>query len=54
MGIYMLRAAELGIKLSDMGEYRLGELTDMFTEKGNDYEEYPEEAGKEDIHKFFS
>ena len=49
----MLRAAELGIKISDLGEYRLGEITDMIIERSNDYEEYPEVANTKDIHSFF-
>lgn len=49
----MLRAAELGIKITDLGDYRLGEITDMIIEKANDYEEYPEVAESTDIHRFF-
>jgi hypothetical protein len=49
----MLRAAELGITVTDLGDYTLGEITDMIIEKANDYEEYPEIADSKDIHRFF-
>lgn len=53
LGIFMLRAAELGITVTDLGDYTLGEITDMIIEKANDYEEYPELADSKDIHRFF-
>ena len=53
LGVFLLRAAELGIKITDLGDYTLGEITDMIIEKQNDYEEYPEMAEKADIHRFF-
>ena len=53
IGVYLLRAAELGIKITDLGNYHLGEITDMIIEKNNDYEEYPELAQESDIKKFF-
>lgn len=53
LGIFMLRAAELGITVTDLGDYTLGEITDMIIEKTNDYEEYPEIADSKDIHRFF-
>ena len=49
----MLRAAELGITVTDLGDYTLGEITDMIIEKANDYEEYPEVMETQDIHRFF-
>lgn len=53
LGIYLLRAAELGIRITDLGDYTLGEITDMIIEKANDYEEYPQQATSEDIKRFF-
>lgn len=53
LGVFLLRAAELGIKITDLGDYTLGEITDMIIERANDYEEYPEEAQGADIHRFF-
>lgn len=53
LGIYLLRAAELGITISELGDYTLGEITDMIIEKANDYEEYPQQATTEDIRGFF-
>lgn len=53
LGIFMLRAAELGITVTELGDYTLGEITDMIIEKANDYEEYPELADSKDIHRFF-
>ena len=49
----MLRAAELGVKITDLEDYTLGEITDMIIEKANDNEEYPEVAEQKDIHRFF-
>lgn len=53
LGIYLLRAAELGITVTNLGDYTLGEITDMIIEKANDYEEYPEVMETQDIHRFF-
>lgn len=53
LGIYLLRAAEMGITVTELGDYTLGEITDMIIEKSNDYEEYPEVADSKDIHRFF-
>ena len=49
----MLRAADLGIGINELGDYTIGEITDMIIEKANDYEEYPEVAEGQDIHSFF-
>lgn len=53
LGIYLLRAAEMGITVTELGDYTLGEITDMIIEKANDYEEYPEVGETKDIHRFF-
>lgn len=53
LGMYLLRASELGLSITDLGDYTLGEITDMLIEKANDYEEYPEVAESKDIHRFF-
>lgn len=49
----MLRATKLGLTVVDLGDYTVGEITDMIIEEANDYEEYPEQRSGEDIHKFF-
>lgn len=49
----MLRAAELGLSIVDLGNYTIGEVTDMITERANDNEEYPEVMETQDIHDFF-
>lgn len=51
--MFLLRAAELGIKITDLGDYTLGEITDMMIERANDNEEYPELAEATDIRTFF-
>ncbi len=53
IGLYLLRAAEMGIKIQDLPYYTTGEIFDMNIEKSNDHEEYPQEATSEDIDRLF-
>lgn len=48
----MLRALELGLKISELEEITVGELFDMLIEHGNDQCEYPIKATKEDFARF--
>lgn len=53
IGLYLLRAAEFGLKISDLEEYTIGELTDMMIEKHNDTQEYPQKGTNADIKRMF-
>ena len=48
----MLRALEIGLKISELEEITVGELLDMLIEKGNDQYEYPIKATREDFARF--
>ena len=49
---FLLRCVELGVHLSDLDEIEIGTVLDMYIEKGNDGEEYPELATQSDFDKF--
>lgn len=48
----MLRALEIGLKLSELEEITVGELLDILIEHGNDQYEYPIKATQEDFERF--
>ena len=50
--MYLLRALEVGLKLSDLDEISVGMVVDMATEKGNDHEKYDYVASQEDFDRF--
>lgn len=52
-GLFLLRAAELGIRIEDLVYYTIGDIFDMVIERGNDHEEYPQEATSADIKRLF-
>lgn len=51
-GVYLLRAAELGLSNADMDEITMGMFADMCTERGNDSFRYDTLATKEDYYNF--
>ncbi len=53
IGLFLLRAAEMGIKIKDLPFYTVGEIFSMNIEKGNDHEEYPQQATNADINRLF-
>lgn len=53
IGLYLLRAAEMGVKINDLPFYTAGEIFSMNIEKGNDHEEYPQQATSADISRLF-
>lgn len=50
--LFMLRAVQLGVSVSDMDLLTIGLIEDMYTESGNDNEKYPELATQEDFNRF--
>ena len=52
VALFLLRCVELGVHLSDLDEIEIGTVLDMYIEKGNDGEEYPELATQADFDKF--
>ena len=48
----MLRAVQLGLRLSDLEEITIGDLVDMLIESANDGYEYPIKATQEDFRSF--
>lgn len=50
--LFMLRAAQLGITISDLDLLTIGMVLDMFTEAQNDSYNYPNLATQEDFDKF--
>nr|DAO34361.1 MAG TPA: hypothetical protein [Caudoviricetes sp.] len=48
----MLRAAQIGISISDLDLLSIGLVMDMFTESQNDNYKYPNMATQNDFDKF--
>lgn len=52
--LYLLRAVQLGISISDLDLLTVGMVNDMYTESYNDHEgDYAVVATQEDIDKWF-
>lgn len=51
-GLFLLRAAQLGIPISDLDLLTIGMVQDMYIEAGNDEIEWPVVATQEDFDKF--
>ena len=47
--LFMLRCAQCGISISDLGLLSIGMINDMFIEMKNDEYDYPKIATQEDI-----
>ncbi len=50
--LFMLRALQSGLKLSDLDELEFGEVIDIIIEAGNDYYDYPQVASQKDFDRF--
>ena len=50
--LFLLRAVEFGLSVSDLSLLTIGLVNDMFTEKNNDEYKYKEVATQEDFDKF--
>lgn len=51
-GLFLLRAAQLGISIADLDLLTIGMVQDMYIEAGNDEIEWPVVATQEDFDKF--
>lgn len=50
--IFMLRALQAGLRLSELDELEEGQVLDIIIESGNDSAEYDLEATQEDMDRF--
>ena len=50
--LLVLRALQIGLRVSDLEEITLGDLFDMLTESLNDNYDYPYKATREDLRNF--
>ena len=50
--LFMLRAVQMGISISDLDRLTIGLVLDMFTESLNDNYKYPDMATQEDFDNF--
>lgn len=50
--LFLLRAAQLGVPVSDLDTLSIGMVLDMCAEALNDQEEYPVIATQEDFDRF--
>lgn len=50
--LFMLRAAQMGVAVSDLDLLTIGLVLDMFTESQNDSYKYPDMATQEDFDRF--
>lgn len=50
--LFMLRAVQLGVSVSDLDLLSIGLILDMFTESQNDTYKYPNMATQSDFDKF--
>lgn len=50
--LYMLRAVQVGLHISDLDALELGDVLDIMTEASNDTTEYNRVATQEDFDKF--
>jgi len=50
--LFLLRCVQLGISIRDLDLLTVGLINDMFTENGNDDQEYAKKATQEDMDAF--
>lgn len=50
--VFLLRAVQLGISLSDLELLTIGMVNDMYTEQINDEVKYPIKATQQDFDRF--
>ncbi len=50
--LFMLRAVQMGVAISDLDLLTIGLVMDMFTEAQNDNYKYPNLATQDDFDKF--
>lgn len=52
VGLYLLRAFQVGLRMADLEQLNYGDVIDMLIESGNDGYEYPQLATQEDFNRF--
>lgn len=52
LGLFLLRAAQLGLSMDDLDSLEAGTVVDMMTEAANDGCEYRQVATQEDYDRF--
>lgn len=52
LGLFLLRAVQMGLTISDLDGLEYGTVVDMMTESSNDGEEYSTLATQEDFDAF--
>lgn len=50
--LFMLRAVQMGVSISDLDLLTIGLVMDMFTESQNDSYKYPDMATQSDFDRF--
>lgn len=52
LGLFLLRAVQIGLRMDDLDCLEYGTVVDMMTESANDSCEYKQIASQEDFDKF--
>ena len=52
VGLFLLRAFQMGLRMDDLDGLEYGTVLDMMTEAGNDDCEYQEMASQSDMDRF--
>lgn len=52
IGLYLLRAFQMGLHMSDLESLSYGQVLDMMTESANDNEHYDQLATQADFDRF--
>ena len=50
--LFVIRALQLGIPITELDYFTVGDIYDLLTESGNDREEWAKKATQEDINNF--
>lgn len=52
ISLYMLRAFQIGLRMSDLEQLNYGDVIDMMIESANDSVEYKQLATQDDFNRF--
>lgn len=52
IGLYLLRAFQMGLRMADLEALTYGQVIDMMTESANDNEKYSQLATQADFDRF--
>ncbi len=50
--LFLLRAIQVGLTISDLDDLEFGQVIDLIVESGNDHEQYAEVATQDDFDAF--